>query len=116
MKIAPCRDCPFRTDRAAFISPARGREILRSLDRGGMFLCHKTVDYSDDGEGRITGASEWCVGALVLMDRGRGDAYSNQMVRVCDRLGLLPNLDSLDGSAVPKSKKAWIAFLKDGAQ
>lgn len=108
--ITPCGNCPFRLDVEAYIRPARGREIRASLQQGGMFPCHKTVDYSGDGEGRITPASQFCSGALALMEK-QGGAHMNQMVRIQGRLGLL-DLDDLDPKApVPDTWDEWFQHL-----
>lgn len=112
MKHTPCGNCPFRKDVAAYIRPERGREIRASLQRGGMFPCHKTVDYDDsddEGEGRVTVESIFCGGALALMEKN-GGAYQNQMVRISSRLGLL-DIDEIDKDTVPDTWEEWFGHL-----
>lgn len=113
----PCSLCPFRTDVPAYIREARGEEIWESLGRGAMFPCHKTVDYSDDeGDGRVTSTSQFCAGALILMEQeweGQGGAMANQMVRICTRIGSPPlDLDALNMDApVFGEVNTWFAHL-----
>lgn len=112
----PCPNCPFRVDSRGFITPERGEEIQASLERGGMFPCHKTVDYkgSTDGEGRVTANSVFCAGALIVMERSWDHgAVENQAVRIAGRLGLL-DLDKLDMDApVAEDFDAWIDWLEE---
>lgn len=82
----PCKHCPFRNDIRPFLSTRRVREIIASLiGRQESFPCHKTVDYSHDDDGRVTSKSEHCAGAMILLEKlGK----PNQMMRICERLGL----------------------------
>jgi hypothetical protein len=92
--------------------PRRKQEIARSLRGGSMFPCHKTVDYSnddDDGEGRVTDKSKFCVGALLTMEnQGGAGCMANQMARIESRFGNL-NPDELKGhELVFGSLSAWV--------
>lgn len=90
----PCKDCPFRTGVKPYLRAERCEEIRDSLEFGGRFPCHKTLDYSN-GEPSPSGGT-WCVGALLVME-AEGGAEMNQMVRIEGRLGMLPDLDELEG-------------------
>lgn len=90
-----------------------------------MFPCHKTVDYSEEdengGDGRVTGDSKFCAGALLLMEKewsddGRAGAMENQMVRICTRIGSPPlDLDALDHTAPGFADlESWINYLSEG--
>ena len=109
--VAPCNNCPFRTDVEGYITPDRGREIWADLQRGGEFSCHKTTE--DDGEGNrhSTLKSKFCAGALIMMEHHPLGADQNQMVRIGMRLGLI-NLEALDMEApVFKTSEEWFKHL-----
>lgn len=95
----PCDKCPFRLAVRPYLRRARAQEIWDCLEKGGRFPCHATVDYNKDGEGRTTGDSRFCVGALALMESyfGHG-AEANQAFRTARRLGLseVPSQDVMD--------------------
>jgi len=123
MKLKPCASCPFRTDVPAYLYAARGEEIWETLERGAMFPCHKTVDYDDpndeEGEGKITGDSQFCAGAMILMEKeweDQGGCMANQMVRILTRIGENPlNPDNLDMNApVFDDTESWINYLAEG--
>lgn len=86
-----CDNCPFAKSGKGLalrksLMPGRWREIQGSLRQGGVFECHKTVDYDDeDGEG-ITGSGLFCAGALEWLDE---KFISNQYVRIAERLGAM---------------------------
>lgn len=91
---APCKSCPFRTDVPGFLTKTRIREIHATLlQQQQTFACHNTVDYSGDADsdedggsnGNVTDESQHCAGAMILLERlGR----PNQMMRICERLGM----------------------------
>lgn len=37
----PCKDCPFRRDVPSYLSPAWAERMVRELDEGTPFFCHK---------------------------------------------------------------------------
>lgn len=83
---AKCNQCPFhrsglglRIRRA--LRPGRWREILNGLRVGGVFSCHKTVDWDDDDEQMSTGL--YCAGALEWQ-AARG--CTSNYARVAERL------------------------------
>lgn len=101
-----CSDCPFRDRNYRTVTYARAGEIADSLRQGGMFPCHKTVDYSgDSGEGEVTDKSRWCAGAIDAMDKDFG-AEQNQMARISERLGFLRMDDIVPQDDVP-SLEEW---------
>lgn len=107
----PCDNCPFlRSKVEAFSLPrARKREIANSLRKGCMFPCHKTVNYDNDDEGRVTSKSRFCAGALLTMNNEDPEqgCMSNQMARIEARLGMF-NPDELQGAElVFGSLKEW---------
>lgn len=85
---APCEDCPFLRRGGARLRPERVREIAGNMLRpdGGPFLCHKTVDYSDD-YGAATAASQHCAGALLFALKQDRETYTMRLAR---RLGWDP--------------------------
>lgn len=85
----PCASCPFLRAKAGMLRPARAREIAANLRRDNHFWCHKTVDYSDEGEGcaSATRGSLICAGSMIVTERG-GDRPS-QYARVSMRVNLL---------------------------
>lgn len=88
----PCADCPFRSDRRPFIRADRAEEILES---DAPFPCHKTVDYSEDCDGRETENTQHCAGVLILLEH---ENRPHQMMRIAERLRLYDR-SKLDMSA-----------------
>lgn len=100
---SPCSSCPFRRDVPAFLHPQRAREICDAiLKHDETFACHKTVDYSEEGEpydpegegdillgnldeGRQTQETHHCAGALILAQKL---GHPNQLTRIAGRMGL----------------------------
>lgn len=83
----PCEHCPFRLDVPGYLRYDRCVEIARSLADGAEFPCHKTtVTDPDDESENTTGAhSQWCAGALIVMERTQ---TPNQAMRIAERLNL----------------------------
>lgn len=83
----PCPKCPFRTDRRAYLTRRRVREIAQGLNRG-EFACHMTLDYTDAATNAglpvETPKSQHCAGALILLEKVN---RPSQMMRICERLG-----------------------------
>lgn len=102
----PCGDCPFRSDRPAFLDRDRAQEIADSLEADASFHCHKTLDYdTEDGSGEVTDSSKHCAGALIILER---EESPNQMMRIGERLGMYDR-DLLDMDApVHESLSAWV--------
>lgn len=107
----PCATCPFRTDRPAFLTRARAREIMAALKSDNHFDCHKTLDYSasddtDDGEPSMTERTAICAGfAIVAEKSGR----IPQMMRIAERLGAYDaNKLNMD-APVHKTARAFIS-------
>lgn len=81
---SPCGNCPFRTDIDFYLRPERVEEICDSLEQGQTFSCHKTND--TDGEETIeTDSSQHCAGAMIMLEKME---RPNQMMRICERLGM----------------------------
>ena len=80
----PCKECPFRTDIRAYLTPARVREICDSLiARQQTFSCHKTNNFGEDGDGVETHNSQHCAGALIFLEKLN---RPNQMMRIAERM------------------------------
>ena len=85
---APCKDCPFRTDKPeheGWLGEARAIDIANSLFSGKTFSCHKTTVLDDDGNNTYPSAEQMCAGALILLENSE---TPNQMVRIAGRIGL----------------------------
>lgn len=81
----PCRDCPFRSDIAGYLTKARVHEIIESISRGQKtFSCHKTNDTSGS-ETVETRNSQHCAGAMIFLEK---NGAPNQMMRIAERLGM----------------------------
>lgn len=84
--VRPCKDCPFRSDIRAYLTPGRAREILTSItDQQKTFSCHKANQFGEDGEARETKLSQHCAGALIMLERLE---RPNQMMRIAERIGI----------------------------
>lgn len=77
----PCAKCPFRNDIPPYISAERYVEIVNA----GSFICHETVDYSDEGDGQKTDQSQSCAGRMIMLEKME---RPDQMMRISERLGL----------------------------
>lgn len=89
----PCATCPFRKEGGIPLTPGRVREIASMMlnSQGGMFPCHKTVDYDDEPEDheengfRVPGKDELhCAGALIWAENHNN---CTQMMRINERFG-----------------------------
>lgn len=84
--IRPCKDCPFRSDRPAYLSADSVESICTAMiEEQRTFSCHKTNVPSEDGiEMLETKDSQHCAGALIFLERLE---QPNQMMRWMERLG-----------------------------
>jgi hypothetical protein len=83
----PCAHCPFRTDcRPGWLGRSRAQEIATAItDQQATFACHETTVEGEDGEQKETNDSQHCAGAMILLEKIN---RPNQMMRICERLGL----------------------------
>lgn len=104
-----CGNCPFRCDNPTYLREERAREIAQSLREGATFYCHQTVDYTEDEEGEATNVigprARACAGSLIVMEK---EGFSNQMVRIGERLGLYDATRLNMDSPVHPSLTEWI--------
>lgn len=104
----PCGACPFRTDRAPFLSADRARDIADALHADASFHCHKTLDLDADGdELEVTASSKHCAGAMIVLEH---ENRPNQMMRIAERLGLYDRTSLAMDSPVPESLEDWVAL------
>lgn len=107
----PCPKCPFRSDIDKYLRFERVQEIANSLYQGAEFPCHQTTEHYEDPdtgamERIVTSKSAFCAGALITMEK---EGYSNQMVRISERLGMYDR-ENLDMEApVYGSLAEWVA-------
>ena len=74
---APCSTCPFRSDIMFPLNDGRITEIVHA----GDFPCHKTTT-----AGHADGKNEKaCAGLMILLEK---ENRPNQMMRICERLGM----------------------------
>jgi hypothetical protein len=101
----PCADCPFRSDRPAFLRRDRAQGIADALEAGSSFSCHKTLLYDDSGRGEPTAKTAFCAGALVTLEK---QGAPNQLMQIGERLGLYrPDELNMD-APVYGSLAAWV--------
>lgn len=110
----PCAKCPFRSDIPKYLRPERAQEIADALYGGAEFPCHQTtetVEHEDGSETRERMAtSAFCAGALITMER---EGFSNQMVRISERLGLYdPEALKMD-APVYDSLAEWVDSYRE---
>jgi hypothetical protein len=117
----PCDNCPFRRKGGIRVHPERAREIAEMMldeGAGGMFPCHKSVDYDraeidDEGDGYRVGRSGevHCAGALVFAER---QGFQTQAMQIAERLGMY-DPDGLDAAAdVFTSAEAMVDASRKG--
>lgn len=83
----PCEHCPFRTDcLPGWLGESRAEEIAESVfERGESFPCHKTTEFSDEGEHLPRPDEQACAGALILSEKLE---RPGQMMRIAEQLGM----------------------------
>lgn len=102
----PCGQCPFRTDNGFILTNERVEEITGSLMAGKSFACHKTVDYSDEGERTTYHDGEMhCAGALIMLEH---ENKPNQIMRIGERLRFYDHKQLKMDAPVFKSVKDMI--------
>lgn len=110
----PCPRCPFRSDIDKYLRPERVAEIADSLYGGAEFPCHETTEHFEGPDGweeRVAvPTSAFCAGALITMER---EGFSNQMVRIGERLGMFNVDDLIMDSPVYDSLEEWVASFRD---
>lgn len=84
----PCDNCPFRTDRDAFLSKERAAEIADALlpypGKDQTFACHKTLGYDEEAEETtVRPKSQHCAGAMIVLEKM---GKPNQMMQISERL------------------------------
>jgi hypothetical protein len=79
--------CPFRTDcLSGWLGEERAEEIIEAIiDRQQTFACHKTTKHDEDGEVISHKDEQHCAGAMILLEKIE---RPNQMMRICERIGL----------------------------
>ncbi len=83
----PCDDCPFSPNNPGFLGRTRALEIAASLGkRGESFLCHKTLDYMQPADQRVSTQSQHCYGAMLTL-HAMGE--HNQVMQLADRFHAL---------------------------
>lgn len=100
----PCKDCPWRTDIAPYLSAERVAEIVQAM----AFQCHKTVDYSDDHP-RQGEKPQQCAGLMLMLHRS---GRANTIMQVGERLGAFSPCE-LDASS-PVYADLWAAIEAHG--
>jgi hypothetical protein len=83
----PCKDCPFRSDIAFYLHPARVVAILEAIFQDGeTFTCHSAA-YGRWHRGlyRPDRNDKHCAGALLLIHR---EDVSHRMTQIAELLGL----------------------------
>lgn len=75
--VAPCKECPFRTDRPGYLRAERVEEITDALLSDHTFQCHKTLDLPYDQHQHCAGATIFC----------EANERPNQLMRIMERLG-----------------------------
>ncbi len=95
----PCSDCPFRSDKPFYLEEQRKREIVKDLEFGLSFLCHKTINYGEDSGWNeewdrydASGEEKHCAGAMIILQK---QGIPNTLMQVGSRLQLI-DLNELD--------------------
>jgi hypothetical protein len=102
----PCGDCPFRTDRAPFLSEDRAQDIADALHSDASFHCHKTLELdAEEGDLEVTAASKHCAGAMIVLEH---EGNPNQMMRIAERIGFYDRTALVMDSPVPESLDEWV--------
>ena len=132
--VGPCKDCPFRNDKAhqkGWLGTDRAKGIYESLLAGDVFPCHKTTtteqtcsdydEYDDDGnpienpdKHRLYPGNQFCAGALILLEKTE-DAQLSRAVQMAERLGLYDrNKLRIDESPVFSTEEEFLNWHDNG--
>lgn len=113
---APCKSCPFRTDRESqrgWLGHERAQQIADSLYDDGFFTCHKTLTHNNDEDCEtkqsLQDGNIFCAGALIMMEK-EGTANNNRNIRIAKMLEIYPDL-KMD-SPVFASCEEFVAWHK----
>lgn len=107
----PCKDCPFRSDVNFYLSEPRARQIANDVILGdGSFPCHKTTHNFRKGQFDYLGKEKPCNGAMLAIEKERGDARANLWVRMGVMLGAI-DVDSLDRSVSVRNAQEFVEDL-----
>lgn len=79
---SPCKNCPFRKDVVPYLTPERAIEISTTQ---GVFPCHKTTTFSEEGDRVFTGKDKWCAGFLLMQTNS---GIKNDAMQISERLGI----------------------------
>lgn len=118
----PCADCPFLRDRRFPLHPGRVRDIggMMLEPRGGVFPCHKTVDYDrlreaeeeDEEDGFLSPdpGQQHCAGALAFALKNNN---MTQMMRIEARTGWDPDaVEAASAGLVWDDLREWLKFAR----
>ncbi len=84
----PCNNCPFLIGQNYALHPQKVDNILRDIQGDEGFVCHKTVDYSNDWTGEIRLSSRVCFGAALFLEQIQpGGCFSNTTFRLSAMAG-----------------------------
>ena len=106
----PCKHCPFRNDRPAFLTASRVEEITDAiLKEDKTFACHQTLsgEWDEDEDGNEAGyrggkGDQMCAGALVMIEK---TGARNQMTQIAERIGLWdPSKLDMDSPVFPTAR------------
>lgn len=85
----PCVNCPFRKGQGhLFQLPS---ERLKEIVEGIAFQCHKTLEFTEDGENNHGDNPQQCAGLMAVLHK---EGRHNQIMQIAERTGFL-NPDDL---------------------
>lgn len=106
--VAPCPQCPFRSDVEPYLRTARVQGICESLiDRDASFSCHKTTRHDDEGEAIRTSEEQHCAGALIMLERMK---MPNQMMRIAYKRWYDPTKLKMDSPVYDNTQQMIAAY------
>lgn len=97
--VAPCVNCPFRTDKVFHLRTERVREILTAITHGQKtFTCHNTLHLRDHDH-------QHCAGATILLEKIE---KPNQWMRWMERISMYDPIKLRMDSPVFETPEAMI--------
>lgn len=108
--VAPCPQCPFRTDVVPYLRTARVQDICNAITyHDQSFACHKTTKHDDEGEHIPTNKEQHCAGALIMLERMK---MPNQMMRIAYKRWYDPAKLNMDSPVYDNTTKMIAAYRK----
>lgn len=105
-RVKPCKTCPFLTggEGLRHLGTDRAAEIVHSVrDRQETFTCHDDLPKPESKR-------QHCVGVMLMLEKIN---RPNQMMRICERMGMYDRTKLVGADSVFDDFDDWIESQED---